>query len=105
MRFLQKATIQEVTYTTSDSNVATIDQNGKVKAVGPGYVNITAKAYNGTSVVHKFRVYQKIKKIKSEGRKNIDHGETRKSKLSGIPFMVYRIIRSSFPQLIQRSRP
>lgn len=86
----KNATIQEITYTTSDSNVATIDQNGKVKAVGPGYVNITAKAYNGTSVVHKFRVYQKIKKIKSEGRKNIDHGETRKSKLSGIPFRIYR---------------
>ena len=29
----KNATIQEVTYTTSDSNVATIDQNGKVKAV------------------------------------------------------------------------
>lgn len=39
----KNATIQEITYTTSDSNVATIDQNGKVKAVGPGYVNITEK--------------------------------------------------------------
>lgn len=74
----KNATIQEVTYTTSDSNVATIDQNGKVKAVGPGYVNITAKAYNGTSVVHKFRVYQKIKKIKSEGEKTLIMGKPEK---------------------------
>ena len=74
----KNATIQEITYTTSDSNVATIDQNGKVKAVGPGYVNITAKAYNGTSVVHKFRVYQKIKKIKSEGKKTLIMGKPEK---------------------------
>lgn len=71
----KNATIQTLKYQTSDPNIATVDKNGKVKAVGPGYVYITAKAYNGQSIVHKFRIYQKIQRIKAEDKKTLIMGK------------------------------
>ena len=94
-------------YSSSDTKIATVDQNGIVYGKKKGNFKIrveiegqssefpmecvnpitqlvdktkeiTAKAYNGTSVVHKFRVYQKIKKIKSEGEKTLIMGKPEK---------------------------
>ncbi|MCR5269123.1 MAG: Ig-like domain-containing protein [Lachnospiraceae bacterium] len=38
----ENATNTNVTWTSSDPNVATVDQSGKVKAIAPGYTMITA---------------------------------------------------------------
>ena len=38
---------KKIIWTSSDENVATVDENGKVVAVGPGNANITAEAING----------------------------------------------------------
>lgn len=46
---------ETVTYTSSDENVATVDSNGVVTAVGPGTVTITATV-NGTGVSAKCTV-------------------------------------------------
>ena len=43
------ATYKTVTWTTSDTSVAAVDQDGKVTAVGAGEATITATATNGTS--------------------------------------------------------
>ena len=45
------ATVQAVTWSSSDSGVATVDQNGLVKAVGGGITNITAASTDGSNIV------------------------------------------------------
>ncbi len=42
------ATNQKVTWTSSNTNVATVDENGKVTAVGAGTATITATAADGS---------------------------------------------------------
>lgn len=42
------ATYKTVTWTSSDTDVATVDKNGKVKAVGVGYALITATTTQGS---------------------------------------------------------
>lgn len=44
------ATNKAVTWSTSDKNVATVDQNGNVKAVGAGKATITATTADGSGV-------------------------------------------------------
>ena len=44
------ATTKTVTWSTSDKNVATVDQNGNVKAVGAGKATITATTADGSGV-------------------------------------------------------
>ena len=43
----KKATIKNVTWTSSDTKVATVDQNGKITAVGKGTAVITCTTKNG----------------------------------------------------------
>ena len=43
----ENATEQTITYSSSDSNVATIGQDGVITAVNPGYTTITASAADG----------------------------------------------------------
>ena len=45
------ATNKTLTWSSSNTNIATVDQNGKVKAVGVGSANITAKSNNGKTAM------------------------------------------------------
>ena len=54
------ATDKTVTYTTSNSKVATVDENGLVKAVGYGNAIITATTANGKEATCKVNVYAAI---------------------------------------------
>lgn len=44
---VENGDISQVTFTTSNSKVAVVDNNGKITAVGTGTAIITAKTYNG----------------------------------------------------------
>ncbi len=50
------ATDKTVTWTTSNSNVATVDENGKVTAIGAGTATITATTANGLTATCKVTV-------------------------------------------------
>lgn len=50
------ATDKTLTWSSSDANVATVDQNGKITAVSPGTVTITVKSSNGKSTFCKLTV-------------------------------------------------
>jgi len=52
------ATNTEVTWTTSDKSVATVDNNGKVKGIKVGTATITAKSNNGIEAKCKVKVEQ-----------------------------------------------
>lgn len=43
------ATDKSITWSTDNSNVVTVDQNGKVKALGNGSANVTVTAVNGVT--------------------------------------------------------
>ncbi len=45
-----KASIKELKFTSSNTNVATVDAKGKVKAVGPGSAVISAKTKDGSNI-------------------------------------------------------
>ncbi|WP_326514175.1 Ig-like domain-containing protein [Clostridium intestinale] len=42
--------IKNVTWTSSDESIATVDENGKVMAIKPGNITITAKTTDGTNL-------------------------------------------------------
>lgn len=44
---VENGDISQVTFSTDNSKVATVDNNGKITAVGTGTATITAKTYNG----------------------------------------------------------
>lgn len=67
------ATDKKVTWSSSDPKVATVDENGKVTAVGDGTVTITAKTGNGKTA--DFTITVKIKPEKEDG-KDDDAGNT-----------------------------
>lgn len=48
------ATYKNVTWTSSNEKVATVDKNGKVTAVGGGEADITVTATNGTDFLYAF---------------------------------------------------
>lgn len=48
--FPKKATNKEIEWTTSDQTVAQVDNNGLVRIIRPGNVNITAKTTDGTNL-------------------------------------------------------
>ena len=58
------ATRKRVTWTTSDKKIATVDNNGNVKAVGKGTATITAKTSNGIKAKCKVTVTIPATKIK-----------------------------------------
>ena len=57
------ATHQEVTWTTSDSTIATIDKNGNLKGIKKGKCVITVTAHNGVSSTTQVEVYVPVQKI------------------------------------------
>lgn len=69
------ATVQELEYESSDPSIASIDRQGNIKTHAPGYVGITAKSYNGISITHQFKVYQRIKSIQTKESKTLIMGK------------------------------
>lgn len=67
------ATDKKVTWSSSDPKVATVDENGKVMAVGDGTVTITAKTGNGKTAT--FTITVKIEP-EQEADKDDDAGST-----------------------------
>lgn len=59
----EKVSIDELTWKSSDNNVATVDQNGKVTAVGKGIATIKATAHNGIYGEYDITVLEGIDKI------------------------------------------
>ena len=58
------ATNQKLTWSTSNKNVATVDSNGKVKAVGKGTATITVKSANGKKATCKVTVTLPVTSVK-----------------------------------------
>ena len=54
---------ESYTWTSSNTNVATVDENGKVKAVGGGDTTITVKSKNGKEASCEVKVTSKIESI------------------------------------------
>ena len=46
----QEATSQQLTWSSSDNNIATVDANGKVTGVNEGKVTVTAKSNDGSNI-------------------------------------------------------
>ena len=80
------ATYKTVTWKSSDNDVATVDSNGKVKAVGVGYAVITATTTQGSKTATcQVNVVKPVKSIKiSESSIRIEVGDkvTLKSTIS-----------------------
>ena len=51
------ATIQQLTYSSSDPSVVTVDENGLIKAVGGGKATITATTTDGTDKTAKAEIF------------------------------------------------
>ena len=61
---IENGDISQVAFTTSDRKVATVDNNGKITAVGIGVTTITAKTYNGLKTQCKVTVKKLANSIK-----------------------------------------
>ena len=61
---IENGDISQVAFTTSDRKVATVDNNGKMTAVGIGVTTITAKTYNGLTAKCKVTVKKLANSIK-----------------------------------------
>ena len=61
---IEDGDISQVTFTTSNNKVATIDNKGKMKAVGIGTATITANTYNGLKTECKVTVKKLANSIK-----------------------------------------
>ena len=61
---VENGDISQVAFTTSDRKVATVDNNGKITAVGTGTATITAKTYNGLKAQCKVTVKKLANSIK-----------------------------------------
>ena len=57
------ATNKNITWTSSDDKIATVNSKGEVNVVGPGDVTITATANNGVKGSYTFNVKESIKSI------------------------------------------
>ena len=72
-----KAANKNIVWKSSNPSVATVNEKGKVKAVGKGEATITAYASSGKKAACKITVKSaKVKKITIEGKKNMVKGET-----------------------------
>lgn len=83
--FPENATIKELQYTSNNESIATVDQAGFVLAKKPGYVTISVKSYNGIIITHRFRVYQKMRKIKTPKNLILVNGKQEKIKYNIYP--------------------
>ena len=86
------ATNKKVTYTSANKTVATVDANGKVKAVAPGITTITVKAASGASA--KVKVKVKPAKVTSFKKTKLSNTKVKiswkkQSKVTG--YKVYRL--------------
>ena len=61
---VENGDISQVAFTTSDRKVATVDNNGKITAVGTGTATITANTYNGLKTQCKVTVKKLANSIK-----------------------------------------
>lgn len=61
---VENGDISQVAFTTSDRKVATVDNNGKITAVGTGTATITANTYNGLKAQCKVTVKKLADSIK-----------------------------------------
>lgn len=61
---VENGDISQVAFTTSDRKVATVDNNGKITAVGTGTATITANTYNGLKAKCKVTVKKLADSIK-----------------------------------------
>ena len=61
---VENGDISQVAFTTSDRKVATVDNNGKITAVGKGTATITANTYNGLKAQCKVTVKKLANGIK-----------------------------------------
>ncbi len=61
---IEDGDISQVTFTTSNSKVAVVDNNGKITALGAGTATITAKTYNGLKANCKVTVKKLADSIK-----------------------------------------
>ena len=61
---IENGDISQVAFTTSDRKVATVDNNGKITAVGTGTATITANTYNGLKAKCKVTVKKLADSIK-----------------------------------------
>ncbi|MBR3134865.1 MAG: Ig-like domain-containing protein [Clostridia bacterium] len=66
------ASNKEVTYTSSNERVATVDKNGKITAKGNGETNIIVKTTNGKEAVCKVEVQTVATKINMDKSVSID---------------------------------
>lgn len=60
----QEAKEQKITFSSSNPNIISVDENGNVFAITSGTANITAKALNGVSSSITLNVYSKVEDIK-----------------------------------------
>lgn len=86
-----------VSWTTSDDQVATVDQNGKVTLVGPGEVSITASVdedatYEKASESYAFTVTDTITEITINGLGELSLGSTIPTSASTPANAKYRIV-------------
>lgn len=61
---VENGDISQVAFTTSDRKVATVDNNGKITAIGTGTATITANTYNGLKAKCKVTVKKLADSIK-----------------------------------------
>lgn len=61
---VENGDISQVAFTTSDRKIATVDNNGKITAVGTGTATITANTYNGLKAKCKVTVKKLADSIK-----------------------------------------
>ncbi len=76
------ASNKEVTYTSSNERVATVDKNGKITAKGNGEANIIARTTNGKEAVCKVEVQTVATKINMDKNVSIDLSKQKEKKIT-----------------------
>lgn len=86
----ENAKQEELTYTSSNTKVASVDENGKVTAKKAGTTVITVSSENGLEKTFKVQVVKKpIKKIKLTGSKTMKVNKKQKLKVTVTPGKKY----------------
>ena len=78
------ATDQVVVWSTSNESVVTVDQNGKVTAVGPGTAEIIATTHDGTNLSDSYQVlvYNDVTEMTISGRSQMYMFDSQKLSLT-----------------------